>query len=154
MTPGIIRDLTIDDIPPIIALFEQVGHEAGWIPRLEFSPEHLASSLAAFIHRESTLAVGYQPSPIDPICGLLIADIGSPWYTPTPVASEKVFYVHPAFRRNGCASALIEHYKAWADRHGAAEKTIGNGLGIQPEGVRALCERQGFEPIGYILKQL
>lgn len=151
---GFIRDLTLDDIPPMIALFEQVGHEAGWIPRLQFSPEHIASNLATFIHRENTLAIGFQPDADSPICGLLIAEVGAPWYTPTRIASEKVFYVHPAFRRSGCASALIEHYRQWAWEQGAAEKTIGNGLGIQPEGVRALCERQGFTPIGYIFKQV
>lgn len=149
-----IRPLTQDDIPPILMLFEQVAHEAGWIPRLAFDPEHIAMHLATFIHRDNVLAIGYQPGPDEPVCGLLIAEVGATWYTPTPIASERVFYVHPHYRRNGCASALIACYREWADAQGVAEKTIGNGLGIQPEGVRALCESQGFSPIGYIFKQV
>ncbi|WP_417518717.1 GNAT family N-acetyltransferase [Marinobacter sp.] len=149
-----IRALTQDDIPTLLALFEQVGHEAGWIPRLEFNAEHIANHLATFIHRDNVLAVGAQAGPGEPLCGLLIAEVGSPWYSPTRIASERVFYVHPVYRRHGFASALITCYREWADAQGVAEKTIGNGLGLQPDGVRALCESQGFTPIGYIFKQL
>lgn len=138
----------------MIALFEQVGYEAGWIPRLTFSPEHLAEHLAVMVSRDEFLAIGCVPGEGEPVCGLLIAEIGAPWYTPSRIAAEKVFYVHPAFRQGGVASALIQHYVEWARGNGAAEILIGNGLGIRADKVKALCESQGFDAIGYIFKQI
>lgn len=147
-----IRPLTLDDIPPMVALFEEVGHEAGWIPRIEFSPDHIATSLAAMIARENFLAVGVDADD-GLVCGFLIAELASPWYTPTPIAAERVLYVHPQCRRSGHAHRLIQRYIDWGRERGAAEILIGNSLGIQAEKVRALCESLGFEAIGYILKQ-
>lgn len=150
----ILRTLTIDDIPAMLAHFQSVGQEAGWIPRLAFDPQHIAQNLATFIVRDEFLAIGCAPTEDEPVCAFLIAELGQPWYTPTVIANERVFYVHPNFRRTGCARQMIQRYIDWADERGAAEKLIGNGLGIVPEGVKALCESLGFEAIGYILKRI
>lgn len=148
-----IRPLTVADIPPMVALFEEVGHEAGWIPRIEFSPEHIAGSLAAMITRDNCLSIGVDADD-GLVCGFLIAELASPWYTPTPIAAERVFYVHPQYRRSGYAHQLIQRYIDWGRERGAAEILIGNGLGIQADKVKALCESLGFDAIGYILKQV
>ena len=150
----ILRDLEVNDIPVMLNHMKGVAEEAGWIPRLAFDPGHIALSLTAFIQRPNVLTIGCLPRENGPLVGFLIADVGAPWYSPTPIASERVFYVHPSYRRAGGAQALINFYQQWADHHGAAEKLIGNGLGIEAEKVKALCERQGFTAIGYILKQV
>lgn len=149
---SVIRDLTLDDIPQLLSFFKEVGQESGWSSKFEFNPEHIAASLVHFIQQENILAIGVSPKEGGAIGGILIAEIMSPWYTPTAHAFEKVFYVHPSMRRGGYAGKLIEFYKKWASRNGAKEIVIGNGLGIQPEGVRSLCEQQQFVPVGYIFK--
>lgn len=149
----IIRPLVADDISAVLDCIQNAGAEAEWLDRLRFDPSYVALSLATFIERPNYLAIGCQIEADGELAGFLIAELGSPWYTPTVIASEKMFYVRPEHRKNGVARRLIKHYLGWAEEQGVPEENIGNGLGIAPDKVRKLCEDLGFQAVGFILKR-
>lgn len=147
-----IRNLMTSDVPTIVFMLHDVANESGWTNRVEFSPRHIAPHLGSLINRDDTLTIGVENEKKE-LAGLLIGEIGDTWFTPSLIAHERFFYVRPEDRRNGYAESLIKHYKQWAQGRGAKDIWVGNGLGIQPEGVRKLLEKQDFVPIGYLFKK-
>lgn len=139
----VVRNLTLEDIGEIVSRVRDAGFESGWKNFLQFDSAHVAENIAKMILEDDWLVVGDEE-----VGCLLIANIKSPWFTPSLHAQEQFFYVRPELRCQGRIRPLITRYVAWAKGRGAKRIGIGVNLGINNEVGTYLCERLGFEKSG------
>lgn len=143
-----IRELTIDDLPEIIARVRDAANESGWLRDLEFDTEYLASRIAWMIESSSCLVIGTHD-----VGSVMLAHIGSAWYSPDEQAFEDIVYVHPHVRCSGRAKKLVEHYEAWAKEKGVVRINLGVSLPICPEQVSSIYQDLGFSKSGYLFSK-
>lgn len=149
MTVPVIRELTLEDMPELLSRISDAAHESGWLNTLEFNPEYISARLVAMIQRDEYLVIGS-----DDVGGVLLAQVSSPWYSPTPIALEQLVYVHPSQRMGGIARALLDRYVAWAKEKGVPKVVMSANLGIAPDKVRKLYESAGFTAVGFNFHRL
>lgn len=142
-----IRALTFDDMPEILSRVRDAGHESGWIGPLKLDLDYTAQKLAYMIESENYLVIGSED-----VGAILIAHIGSSWFSPTLQASELIVYAHPEVRKRGIARELVTHYIQWARDKGVAPENIkiGVSMEINPDQVSKLYESIGFKKTGYV----
>lgn len=140
-----MRHLSLQDLPELLCRIRDAGNESGWTSTLKFDADFVAVQLAAMIQSDDYLVIGS-----DDVGAILIATVGSNWFSPTQQARELIVYAHPSVRKQGHAKQLVEHYIAWAKGRGVARINIGVSLGIHPEKVANLYQSLGFKKSGYL----
>lgn len=141
-----VREATHSDIDRLIALesalfVEDAGQHEPYADttwpsregRADFerfidAPDHLLIAACAEDHIVAFLAGYLSPS--------------SPTRQPVTFATLRSLFVDADHRRSGAASALTEHFVAWATEHGAVEAHVDSYAAN--EAAQRLYERQGF----------
>jgi len=137
-----IRVATLDDLPRILELGEQLHKESPRWSRLSFNRAKAAHFLAhlileangvVFVAEQQGLVVGG------------IAGMASPhWSSDDIVAQEVSFFMAPEARGNMVAVRLIGALRAWGELRGAKWLQAGTSTGIDPERTAGLYEALGF----------
>jgi GNAT superfamily N-acetyltransferase len=126
-----VSEITIEDTPEIVLLNRELGYD---VPpdlvrqRIQTITESTADKI--FIARISGKAAGYiQISPYE-----LLFD--------KPLMNVLGLVVLEKYRRNGCASKLIEHAEQYAKEQGYTGIRLNSG--IDRTGAHAFYESQGY----------
>ena len=115
-------------------------------------PDKLVSEISRDERRDrfrEYLGAGVNVSFLAESGGRLVGELSVALRHPDP--SEIGFGVHPALRRRGVATKLLEHAVAWADANDihklTAQVMSHNGAAV------ALLEQHGFAEEGYLVNQ-
>ena len=137
-----IRVATLDDLPRILVLGEQLHRESPRWSRLSFDRAKAAHFLAhlileptgvVFVAERNGLVVGG-------IAGMATAH----WSSTDVVAQEVSFFMAPGARGTMTAVRLICALQAWAEIRGAKWLQAGTSTGLDPERTAGLYEQLGF----------
>jgi GNAT superfamily N-acetyltransferase len=83
------------------------------------------------------------------LVGLIIAEIGEPFFSRKVGVYEQILYVEPAHRGGIHAARLIARCERWARARGAQEMHLSQRTGIEADRTRDLFARLGFEVVGF-----
>lgn len=147
-----IREATLDDVPRIIALGQQI-HAASTYQNTPFNPNAVSLKAVMMIRRDfSTILLAEQDgAPV----GILPAWISPSFFSNELIACEQVIYVSPEYRRYRHGIALIRAYVAWAKLNNAQDIRIGNIGGMtDDDNYGRLLARLGFTRTGgmYVMR--
>lgn len=141
-----IREATIDDLPTIINMAEEMHIESRY-RNLTFAPAHLGHLAASLIASPEGLAlVAEKDGRI--IGGMLAQILREPWFCLEPVAIEFGVYVLPPHRGTLAGAQMVRRYKKWALGRGARIVDLGISTGITTERTGEFYEHEGFARCG------
>lgn len=138
-----VRPITLNDMVDAMLLSSE-AHARSSYANLPFCIDDVAETLARHIAADDALAVCARRG--GEFCGFILARLEKSMCGPARVAYDTALLVRPG--RGFAALRLIQAYRAWAERSGAARITIGVSSGIDIERAGRLLERAGFARVG------
>lgn len=137
-----IRVATLEDLPRIMDLGEQLHHESPRWSRLSFN----RAKAEAFMHMllTSDNGVVFVAERDGVVVGGIAGYAEAHWSSDDIIANEVSFFMDGGARGNMAATRLICALKAWGGMRGAKWLHAGTSTGLDPERTAALYECMGF----------
>lgn len=145
-----IRPATLEDLPALLAIGEDMAAESPRYSRLRFNRDKLAHMLRLLIEAESGFV-----RVVDDGCGVaavMVAMVAEHWMSSDRHASDLALYVEPRARGTMAATELICAYRTWAQEQGAVLVQAGVTTGVFTEKTAQLYEHLGFKRCGVVLE--
>lgn len=137
-----IRHATMDDLPTIIALGEQMHAESPRWSRLTFNRAKAADMLAQLILKP--WGVIFVAEKDGEIIGGIAGMVSAHWSSDDLIADEVSFFMASGYRGDMAAPRLIRALRVWGEGTGAKWLDAGTSTGVEPERCAQLYERLGF----------
>jgi GNAT superfamily N-acetyltransferase len=137
-----IRVATLDDLPRILELGEQLHRESPRWSRLSFSRAKAEQFLTHLIQEPNGVVFVADQQGV--VVGGIAGMAAPHWSSDDIVAQEVSFFMAPEARGNIVAVRLICALRAWAELRGAKWLHAGTSTGIDPERTARLYEALGF----------
>lgn len=145
-----IRAATLDDLPTLINLGEQMHAESPRFRRIRFSRVRLGHTLAGLIR--SPMGFVWVAESSGEVTGGLAALASPHWCSDDVVAMDLGLFMAPAHRGGAAAARLVKRYHRWAREAGATLIQQGVTTGVHTDQTVQLLERLGMTRCGVILE--
>lgn len=145
-----IRRATLDDLPALIDLGEQMHAESPRFSRISFSRTQLGHTLAGLV--EAQMGFVWVSEDGGRVVGGLAAMAFQHWCSDDIMASDLGLFMEPKHRGGAAAARLVRQYHAWAKGVGAKLIQQGVTTGVHTDQTVRLLERLGMERCGVILE--
>lgn len=145
-----IRPATLQDLPALLAIGQDMAAESPRYSRLRFSRDKLAAALTTLIPADwgfVRVIDGEQG-----IVAVMLAAVTEHWISSDRCASDLALYVDPRARGTMAATELICAYREWAREQGAVLLQVGVTTGVHTEKTAQLYEHLGFVRCGIVLE--
>tara|TARA_R100001594_G_scaffold38470_1_gene69674 strand:- start:47 stop:511 length:465 start_codon:yes stop_codon:yes gene_type:complete len=142
-----IRDLTVEDVPAIIALGTTMAEETGHLLHVERSN---------FILREiiPSANVFAQGRVEDGRCSaMFIGEVAEHPLINLVFAQEICIYTHPDCRGGTTAARLIKSFTSWAREKNVDYIKVEVTAGVDDERATRLFEKFGYDRVGFLAVQ-
>mgnify|MGYP003133234784 FL=1 len=139
-----IRDLTVEDVPAIIALARVMSEEAG--PLLH--AERTSYILSSILGLDTVFAQGDVRE--DGCRSMLIGEISEHPFLNAVFAQELVIYTHPDYRGGIGAVKLIKSFTSWAEEKNVDYIKLEATAGINNDRTSKLFSRLGYNSAGFL----
>lgn len=138
----IIRNITVDDLPTIISLAQQMHAESTYAG-YTFDYDK-ALNIARHILVSTKHCAFVAESSDEEVFALLVAYVDEFFFSKDLQAQDYLVYAAPSRRGSSAVVRLIEMYEAWAKDVGAKRICLGVSAGINDDRVRKLYSRLGY----------
>lgn len=150
-----IRPMTADDIPAIVALGRAMHAESPRYRRMNFNPDKVASRVRGMVTGTLTTAApggAFVAIKDGKIIGMIGGFVAETFFGDDKVASDYAFYITPSERRKGRAAVeLVRAFERWADAQGVVDIVPGVSTMIETQSTRRLFEKLGYEHYGEMM---
>ncbi|WES31870.1 GNAT family N-acetyltransferase [Varunaivibrio sulfuroxidans] len=133
----------------------RVAHRESRFADLEYAPDKLMQSALGAMTEEGRkrmclLMAEYRGD----LLGMIVATVGSHWFSSELGASAMVYYVHPDHRGSMAAIKLLHGFRRWAQNRRVRRININVTSGVGMARTDKLMRRLGFEFTGgnYVLE--
>lgn len=146
-----VRTATLQDLGTLVDFGKRLTQESPNFQAQGFNERIASAFFALLIEKLESVFLVYDTyhNPV----GALIGELGVCWRTGHKLAFEHGVYILPEYRSTGAASALINHYVAWAEDHNVDRIQLGTMTGIHADKTVRLYEHLGLKLTGYVLEK-
>lgn len=137
-----IRVATLDDLPRILDLGEQLHNESPRWSRLSFNRQKAESFMRMLLTESRGVVFVAERDGV--VVGGIAGIAEAHWSSDDVVAQEVSFFMAPETRGSMAATRLICALRAWGETRGAKWLQAGTSTGLDPERTAGLYERLGF----------
>lgn len=137
-----IRVASLDDLPRILELGEQLHAESPRWSRLAFNRAKAAHFLAHLILEPEGVVFVAELDGI--VAGGIAGMASAHWSSDDVVAQEVSFFMAQEARGSMAAVRLVCALRAWGELRGAKWLQAGTSTGLDPDRTAGLYERLGF----------
>ena len=139
-----LRDLTVEDTPAIIALARVMSEEAGPLLHVERTSYILSSILGL----DTVFAQGDVRE--DGCRCMLIGEISEHPFLNAVFAQEIVIYTHPDYRGGIGGVRLIKNFTSWAEEKNVDYIKLEATAGINDNRAAKLFSKLGYSSVGFL----
>lgn len=142
-----IRDAKKTDVEAIVEL-AKVMHGESKFAVYDFDPIKLGDLISALCESKSGIVLVAEVE--GQVAGAFVGYVTTHFFGNDKVSGDYGTFVLPEHRGGFLGAELILEYVKQAKARGAAEVTIANSTGYQPEKVAALFKKLGFSQHGFV----
>ena len=139
-----LRDLTVEDTPAIIALARVMSEEAGPLLHVERTSYILSSILGL----DTVFAQGDVRE--EGCRSMLIGEISEHPFLNAVFAQEIVIYTHPDYRGGIGGVRLIKNFTSWAEEKNVDYIKLEATAGINDNRAAKLFSKLGYSSVGFL----
>lgn len=143
-----VRPATVDDVPQLVTLGEQMHAESPRFSRMTFDAEKLAAFLASAVNAPHMLVLVAERG--GEVVGGFVGLVVEHWFSRDLMATDLALFVDQRKRGGIVASRMVRDYLDWADEKGAKLVQIGITTGVQQLQTERLYEALGLSRCGSI----
>jgi len=147
-----LRACSVDDIPYLLPLLEEITEERSRFDDVIPDPVHTTKYLTTLINHGGIVITE------DSVLGedgrftcVMMGAISQPWYSSRLEAAEFLLYITKARRGGLLAARLISEFVGECRDRGAVKIYAGSTLGINDDLATRLYSKLGFDPSGVCL---
>jgi len=141
-----VRQATIADLEYLCMEAGRFFCESNFLRCMTFSPDNTVYSMAAMIESDEHEVLIIQHEGVD--CGFAIWGYDKAW-TVERIAIEILFYISPAYRRDGVAKRLLQESVNVCDNAGVKLMYSTSTAGFDDNGVNARAYNMLFKSCGF-----
>lgn len=138
-----LRECSVEDIPYLIPILEQVHSESERYKDMVPEPDHVADQISFLI--EYKLGIVLTD---DKRRAVMLGCVSQPWYSSRLEGAEFILAVAKEHRGGLLAARMIKEFVSQCRKRGACRVHAGATLGINDALARQLYQRLGFAPFG------
>lgn len=140
-------------LPEIFEMMKDAYEESDVMKRFPFSERRVLEMLEYAtidprLFSNASIKMGKERPIIE---GVVVASVGSMFYTEEPIVNDVVVYVRPEFRNSFVLRRLLVAYERWAQRIGVKKLIFTQGTGNSPDRTEKLMEGFGWKWIGSMM---
>jgi len=140
-----IREAAMSDFDEIYSLLVLMHGESRYRV-FDINPEKLKSFAKSMILDSSKITLVAEEG--DGIAGIFMAVIGEMYFSDCRAAADRIFYVHPDFRRKGIGSLLANKYIQLAKDEGANDIQLSTSTGLPVDAIAKISESHDMIKVG------